>query len=100
LPWAQREAPSRNARKDQSGFNASSAELARKIEARTISISEFAYYTSISALEVREEIEHGALRTRMVGKRRRILITPEARSRVLAGMARLKELGMGENIGT
>jgi hypothetical protein len=70
-------------------LSAAEVEMARNAEARTITASDFAFWTSTTDWQVRKEIDDGTLPVRMIGKRRRILITPAVRLRLEAGMKKL-----------
>lgn len=78
-------------------LKAAEAEAARGTEARTITASEFAFWTSNPEWQIRKEIEAGTLPTR-IGKRRRILITLEVRLRLEAGLKKVSaELGLDDH---
>jgi hypothetical protein len=78
-------------------LNAGEVEAARRAEARTITVSDFTLWTSTTDCQVRKEIDAGTLRTRMLGKRRRIVLTPDVRLRLQADVKTvLAVLGLDE----
>ncbi len=70
-------------------WKADEAAAARSVDARTISFTEFAYLTGTSNAQIHKDIDAGKLRTKTIGKRRRIALTRDALNRVKAGLERL-----------
>lgn len=62
------------------------AEVARSIERSTMTVAEFVDITRMASGKVRKEMDAGTIPSKMVGKLRRILLTPEIRKQLIAAL--------------